>query len=233
MTRECIAIRHVCFENLGLLADLLAERDIRSRYLDAGVQAVDAKALAEADLVVVLGGPIGVYEQARYPFLAQEIAAVRARIDSGRAILGICLGAQIIASALGAQVKPGPGKEIGWGAIELTPDGERSVLAPLKDIPVLHWHGDNLALPSGAANLARTAACPHQAFAMGAKVLALQFHIEANPACFEQWLIGHTVELGQAGIDPRTLRQQAQEHGKRTAEVGRRVLSAWLDRALS
>lgn len=231
--RECLAIRHVAFEDVGLLATLLAERDVRLRYLRAGVDVIDAAALTTADLVVVLGGPIGVYEQEQYPFLRAEIAAVRARLESKRPLLGVCLGAQIIASALGAEVKPGPEKEIGWMPVELTDAGAHSVLAALKDVPVLHWHGDYFALPAGATNLARTRACPYQAFAIGPGVLALQFHIEVDAARIEEWLIGHAVELGKAGIDPRDIRRQANEYGQLTARAGRVVLSRWLDGALS
>ena len=158
--RCCLAVRHIAFEGLGLLDDLLVARGFSSRYLDAGVDAIAADTLLDADLVVILGGPIGVYEGEAYPFLAGELAAIAARLASKRPTLGICLGAQMIAKALGAAVAPGPRKEIGWAPIELTEEGRTSVLAPLTDTPVLHWHGDNLDLPAGAARLAATEACP-------------------------------------------------------------------------
>jgi GMP synthase (glutamine-hydrolysing) len=201
------------------------------RYLDVGIDRIDAAALAAADLVVVLGGPIGVYEEDRYPFLHEEMPALRARLAAGRPTLGICLGAQMIAKALGAAVGPGPQKEIGWGPVTLTEAGKASVLKPLADAPVLHWHGDNAALPPGAIGLASTPACPNQAFAIGDTILALQFHIEADPTRIEQWLVGHATELGNAGIDPRTLRRRAVEQGPMTAKAGRAVLAAWLDQA--
>lgn len=226
---ECLAIRHVAFEDAGLLAGLLASRGVTLRYCDAGIDPLDAAALLAPDLLVVLGGPIGVYEEDIYPFLRDELAALRARLDAGRPVLGICLGAQLIAAALGAKVAPGPRKEIGWGRVTLTDAGRASVLKPLADVPVLHWHGDNADLPACAVGLASTDACPHQAFAVGDTVLALQFHIEADPARIESWLIGHTAELGKAGIDPRDIRRQAADHGAATAAAGRAVLSAWLD----
>lgn len=230
---ECIVIRHVAFEDVGLTSGLLAERGLASRYLDAGIDRFDPAQIAAADLLIVLGGPIGVYEDDRYPFLHEELAALRVRLAARRPTLGICLGAQLIAKALGANVAPGPQKEVGWGPITLSEAGKASVLAPLENLPVLHWHGDNAALPSGATGLASTPACPVQAFAIGRTILALQFHIEADPARIEQWLVGHTVELGKAGIDPRAIRRQAAELGPLTATTGRKVLGNWLDQALA
>jgi GMP synthase (glutamine-hydrolysing) len=229
MTRTCLAVRHVAFEDMGLLGPLVAERGYLTRWLDAGVDPIDAAALVEPDLVVVLGGPIGVYETDTYPFVSAEIAAVAARLQSNKPMLGICLGAQMMAAALGARVAPGPVKEIGWAPVTLTEAGQTSVLAPLAATPVLHWHGDNCDLPSGCERLASTTPCPVQAFFRTPAQLALQFHIEVEPARVERWLIGHTVELGKAGIDPRTLRAQADAHGAATVAAGRIVLSHWLD----
>jgi GMP synthase (glutamine-hydrolysing) len=228
----CLAVRHVAFEDIGLLAPLLAARGYDVRYHEAGVDRFDADTLLAPDLVVVLGGPIGVYEADAYPFITSEVTAIAARLHAGKPLLGICLGAQMMASALGARVAPGPVKEIGWAPLTLTSAGQSSVLVPLASVPVLHWHGDNCDLPSGCERLASTAACPVQAFSRLPSQLALQFHIETDPAHLEQWLIGHTVELGKAGIDPRTLREQAKVHGAATAATGLDVLSAWLDRVV-
>jgi len=227
--KTCLAVRHVAFEDLGLLAALLAARGYDVRWLEAGVDPIPAAALAGPDLVVVLGGPIGVYEADAYPFIADEIAAIAVRLTSNKPMLGICLGAQMMAAALGARVAPGPVKEIGWAPLTLTPAGQASVLAPLAATPVLHWHGDNCDLPAGCEKLASTAACPVQAFSRAPWQLALQFHIEVEPARVERWLFGHTVELGKAGIDPRILRAQANAHGDVTAAAGRVILSTWLD----
>jgi GMP synthase (glutamine-hydrolysing) len=228
----CLAVRHVAFEDIGLLAPLLAARGYDVRYHEAGVGRFDADTLLAPDLVVVLGGPIGVYEADAYPFIISEVTAIAARLNAGKPLLGICLGAQMMASALGARVAPGPVKEIGWAPLTLTSAGQSSVLVPLASVPVLHWHGDNCDLPSGCERLASTAACPVQAFSRLPSQLALQFHIETDPAHLEQWLIGHTVELGKAGIDPRTLREQAKVHGAATAATGLDTLSAWLDRVV-
>ncbi|MGO4702655.1 glutamine amidotransferase-related protein [Dyella sp. 2RAB6] len=142
MTRTALAIRHVAFEDLGLLAPLLAERGYEVRYLEAGVDAIDAGTLDAADLVVVLGGPIGVYEVEHYPFLAGERAAIASRLAARKPTLGICLGAQLIAQALGAEVVSTGKVEIGFGALTLTAEGRASVLKDIGEVPVLHWHGD-------------------------------------------------------------------------------------------
>lgn len=229
MIKKCLAVRHVAFEDLGLLGPLVAACGYGVRYHDAGIQPFDAETLLAPDLLIVLGGPIGVYE--RYPFIADEVAAIAVRLEADKPMLGICLGAQIMAAALGARVAPGPVKEIGWAPLTLTADGQKSVLAPLDATPVLHWHGDNCELPTGCTRLASTPHCPVQAFARTPSQLALQFHLETEPARFESWLVGHTVELGKAGVDPRQLRTQARTVGPATRELGQKVLAAWLDKA--
>jgi GMP synthase (glutamine-hydrolysing) len=225
----CLAVRHVAFEDLGLLGPLVASRNYEIRYHDAGIDPFDSGTLQSPDLVVVLGGPIGVYEGNTYPFIAGEVAAIAGRIAAEKPILGICLGAQMMAAALGARVAPGPHKEIGWAPLTLTAEGNNSALAPLGGTPVLHWHGDNCELPAGCVGLASTVHCPVQAFVRSPSQLALQFHLETEPARFESWLVGHTVELGKAAIDPNELRKQAQTFGGATLEVGRKVLAGWLD----
>ena len=228
MVKTCLAVRHVAFEDLGLLGPLVAARGYDVHYHDAGVEPITPAALLAPDLLIVLGGPIGVYESDIYPFIADEIAAIKTRIDKDKPMLGICLGAQMMAAALGARVAPGPVKEIGWAPLTLTEAGRRSVLAPLGSTPVLHWHGDNCDLPSGCTLFASTRHCPVQGFARTPTQLALQFHLETEPAYFESWLVGHTVELSKAGIDPRELRDQARTLGPATRELGQRVLAAWL-----
>jgi len=232
MIKKCLAIRHVAFEDLGLLGPLVGGRGYGVRYHDAGVQPFDLETLLAPDLVIVLGGPIGVYEREAYPFIGDEIAAIAARLEAEKPMLGICLGAQMMAAALGANVAPGPAKEIGWAPLTLTAAAQRSPLAALGTTPVLHWHGDNCELPVGCTKLASTPNCPVQAFMRTPSQLALQFHLETEPSRFESWLVGHTVELGKAGIDPRELRRQARTLGPATREVGHKVLAAWLDKAV-
>jgi len=226
---KCLVIRHLAFEDLGVFAPVLTERGYEIDYRQAGVHALTQEEWLAADLGVVLGGPIGVYEQDRYPWLTLEMRRVGQRLRAGKPTLGICLGAQIIAAALGARVYPGTAKEIGWAPVSLTPEGQASPLHHLAGLPVLHWHGDTFDLPAGAQLLASSAITPHQAFAIGDQVLALQFHPEVDAGAIECWLIGHTAELGQAGVDVVALREASQRHGAAAALAGAAVLRDWLD----
>lgn len=230
MHRTALAIRHVAFEDLGLLEPLLAARGYEVSYLEAGVEPMTSDVVVEPDVLVVLGAPIGVYEAVAYPFLVAEIEAIAARLRAGRPTLGICLGAQLIARALGAEVAATGRQEIGYAPLTLTDDGRVSALAPLDGIPVLHWHGDAFAIPAGARRLAETPGFPNQAFDIGDAVLGLQFHIEADHTRIERWLIGHAHELATAGIDRARIRADAAAVGPILAERARATLGTWLDR---
>ena len=227
--RTAVAIRHVPFEDLGVLAPLLAERGFAVQYVEAGLDPIDPDRIVAADLLVVLGGPIGVGDVERYPFLAEEIGAIARRLGRGAPILGICLGAQLIAAASGAPVTPTGRVEIGYAPLTLTPDGVGSVLSELSDTPVLHWHGDQFAVPADADRLAQTPGFPNQAFAAGPRVLGLQFHLEADHRRIESWLIGHAHELAAHDIDPRRLRADAHTYGPELAARGRAVVDAWIN----
>ncbi len=224
--KQALVIRHLAFEDLGTLEPALQQEGYAVRYLEAGVDDLSQVRRENPDLLVVLGGPIGVYETEIYPFLHEEIALLRERLQQQRPVLGICLGAQLMAAALGARVYPGHGKEIGWSA--LTPPAAapvQNILSPLfaDGVKVLHWHGDTFDLPAGVAHLAQSALYPNQAFALGRHALALQCHPEVAGKNIERWLIGHACELGTAKIDIPALRAAtAVEAGK--LETAARVL---------
>ncbi|MCC5883006.1 MAG: glutamine amidotransferase [Halomonas sp.] len=233
--KSVVAIRHVAFEDLGIFEPILEEFGYRIRYLDPGLLGPDALEALDDDspeLMVILGGPIGANDDALYPFLGAELDAIRHRLDSGRPLLGICLGAQLIARAMGGRVFPMPEKEIGFDDVYLTREGQEG---PLRHIGnpdlVLHWHGDMFETPPGATRLAYSHPCSHQAFSVGARVLGLQFHLEVDSARIEPWLIGHAAELAEAEVDPVELREQALRHGADLTRRGQQVFREWLTNA--
>jgi GMP synthase (glutamine-hydrolysing) len=228
---KCLVIRHLAFEDLGLLGPLLVRCGFEILYREAGVDVVQAAHWQSADLVVVLGGPIGVGDMAVYPWLADEIHALRTRLSLGRPLLGMCLGAQLMAAALGARVYAGPSAEIAWSALTLSPSGQQSPLRHFAACPVLHWHGDTFDLPHGTASLASTALTSNQAFSVGPTALALQFHPEVDAQRFESWLVGHSVELRKHQIDVATLRQQAQQGVAERAAACAAFFDEWLAQA--
>ena len=229
--KRAVALRHLAFEDLGLLADLLTARQYDVGYREAGVEELADLRLERDDLLIVLGGPISAHEDDRYPFLADEVHLIERSVRRDVPVLGICLGAQLLARALGARVYPGSAKEIGFAPVTLTAEGRASCLGLLErePSPVLHWHGDTFDLPAGAQHLAETDITPNQAFGLGARVLGLQFHLEADLSRFERWLIGHTGELAAGHIDVGRLRADGRRHARALARIGRSVLASWLD----
>ena len=230
--KSVLAIRHVHFEGLGLIEEMLAERKSwQVTVLDAGIDDLAAPDPLEPELLVVLGGPIGVYEQESYPFLRDELRLIEARLKAGRPVLGVCLGAQLMAAALGARVYPAPAKEVGWAPVALTAAGRESVLRHVDGgVPVLHWHGDTFDLPAGATLLASTTVCPHQAFSYGPRALGLQFHLEVVPAEIERWLIGHACEIAalKTGATVASLRADTARLGPSLTVSAGDIFREWL-----
>ncbi|WP_213773750.1 glutamine amidotransferase [Bradyrhizobium sp. dw_78] len=228
--RSAVALRHVAFEDLGLLAPVMEREGWDVSFCEAAVDDLTHHSIRSADLIIVLGGPIGVYETDDYPFLTSELALIEYRLSRNLPTLGICLGSQLMAKALGGRVFKGPVKEIGWGRVQLTEEGMSSCLGSLQsdDAVVLHWHGDSFDLPSGATRLASNENYENQAFAYGNTALALQFHLEADPRQLEEWYIGHTVELAAAKVSIAGLRASARRHSNDFAIRADRVFSTWL-----
>lgn len=230
--KTALVITHVSFEDLGSLDGVLRQAGFHIDYRDATTTDFDTLDPHAPDLLVVLGGPIGVYEQASYPFLTAEIALLRQRLARQQPTLGICLGAQLMAAALGAKVYPGPsGKEIGWMPV-FAPDGAGTdnPLQPLfqPGLQVLHWHGDTFDLPAGARLLASSALYPHQAFAVGQHALALQFHPEVQAQALQRWYVGHACELAQAGISVAALREQSAHYAPLLEKQAALMWRQWL-----
>ncbi len=225
-------IRHLAFEDLGSLAPVLEARGYKLHYLEAGEDDLRSIDPAGSDLVIILGGPIGVYDEQDYPFLADELRLLKYRLDADLPTLGICLGAQLMARALGGEVYPGDaGKEIGWLPLSLSEAGEQSALAPLTATDaVLHWHGDTFSLPPGCVRLASSLYYENQAFSYGQNILALQFHPEVIPQTIGKWFIGHACEIDSAPrVTVAQLRRDTEKYGQQLQQSAAQCWQQWLD----
>jgi GMP synthase (glutamine-hydrolysing) len=220
-------IRHVAFEDLGTLAIALDQHHYQITTIEAGRDPICPMITRQPDLLIVLGGPIGAYEEADYPFLTDELKWLESRFQADLPVLGICLGAQLMARALGAAVYPSGSKELGWAPVTLTAAGQQSALKALDpgQTEVLHWHGDTFDLPSGATRLASTALCPNQAFFWGGNSLGLQFHPEVTAAGLERWWIGHALEI--AGTPGITVAQLRAETAVQAPQLERQAAALW------
>lgn len=225
--KTAVVIRHVAFEGLGLYNRVLEQAGYDVIYLDAGIVDIRRKLAADADILIVLSGPVSINDIVKFPYLMDELQLVEYRLKSNLPVLGIGLGAQIMAKVLGASVLPMPDREYGWAPVQL--HAEDSVLEPLRTKHVLHWHNDSFSLPDGATLLASTAACEVQAFSWQ-QSLALQFHAELDMKKIEQWILGHSVEILQCEHHCLAhLREGSKKYGIFLIEDATKMMMLWLE----
>lgn len=227
--RECIAIRHLPFEDLGYWPAILESEGFDVRYLEAPLSTAGSIARLTPDLLIVLGGPLGANDEAEYPFLGEALELLKHRMEHNLPTLGICLGAQLMARAAGARVDEGRCREIGWETLQLTETAKKTPLAHLDGVRVFHWHSDVFDLPEHALPLAMTGQCANQAFVLGANLLALQFHPEVTAEGLEHWYVGHYRALRDPG-SPKVeeLRRDANRHAQAMRDAGEHLLRDWL-----
>lgn len=228
--KPVLALRHVPQEPMGALEDILRQAGVEFRYVDLFQEVPDRLPLDEASGLVILGGPMNVDEVDRYAHLGVEVEWIREGLRRELPMLGLCLGAQLMAKALGARVYPNGVKEIGWYELELLRAAESDPLfagcAPSQT--VFQWHGDTFDMPPGAVPLARSALCANQAFRYGRCAWAFQFHIEMTAPMIEDWLACGTEELaGLDDVDPAAIRRAVPVELPKLELLGRRVLSRW------
>jgi GMP synthase (glutamine-hydrolysing) len=231
--KPILALQQVPVETLGTIGTVLADAGLDCRSIQLYREAPRHLELDQAGGLVVLGGPMNVDQTDQYPFLAAELEWIREAIERGLPVLGVCLGSQLMAKALGAEVTPNAVKEIGWYPIELTPEaaddrlfGREAGAAPVSRPTVFQWHGDTFELPPGAVSLARSEACENQAFRYGDRAYALQFHLEVTAEMIGLWLDepGNRRELAEVEyIDPQAIREQTPQQLPAMHAYGQRV----------
>lgn len=225
--KKGLIIRHVPHEGIAGFRDPVEAAGYVLDRIDVADPAFASVDLAEPDLLIMMGGPMGVYEREEHPWISCQLRRLARRLDQDRPTLGVCFGAQMIAAAMGAQVYPGPAKEVGFHALDIV--DAASPLGHLADVAVLHWHGDTFDLPDDVELLASTPAYRHQAFRRGPNILALQFHAEMGlDPRFEAWIDQWPEALAEVGSDAGTIRRQHADHGPRAVDAGRQMIGQWL-----
>lgn len=227
---DVLILQHVRPEPPGTIAEALETRGLSHRTVE--VHRDDSvPATLEADALVVMGGPMGVGDVADRPHLQTELELIEQALDANIPLLGVCLGSQLVAHVLGAEVRPGTEKEIGWGEVSLT---EAATDDPLfHDVAdpfmAFHWHGDVFAMPDDAVRLARTPQTEHQAFRYGDNVYGLLFHLEVTPKTVAGMTKAFQDELAEEGLDGAAIRQQAMTHEDAVRDTASTVFGRWAE----
>ncbi|HKQ71630.1 MAG TPA: gamma-glutamyl-gamma-aminobutyrate hydrolase family protein [Polyangiaceae bacterium] len=229
--RYVLVLQHIAPETPGLILPALDAKKLAVRYAKPFAGDKVPSELADAAGLVVMGGPMGVYEADRYPYLRDEIQLIEQALASNCPVLGVCLGSQMLAHALGAKVAPGQQKEIGWHRVTLTQD---ALLDPLfkgleSSFLAMHWHGDVFDLPPGSTLLASSELTAHQAFRHGTSAYGLLFHMEVTETIIEGLVATFPDELAQVGSSPARIFGGAREHLPSLAERASRVFTGFAD----
>ena len=227
--KRALIIRHVPHEGVAGFREPIEAAGYAIDRVDVTDPEFASLDLVAPDLLIMMGGPMAVYEQDLHPWIGCQLRRLERRLAAERPTLGVCLGAQMIAAALGAEVYAGPAKEIGFHPVEIHDDAREGPLGALVGVPLLHWHGDTFDLPEGVELIASSPAYAHQAFRRGPNVLALQFHAEMGlDARFESWITQWPEAITETGSDPDSLRAAHDRHGPGAVAAGRAMIAHWL-----
>jgi len=228
--KSALIVRHTPYEGIAGFRAPVEAAGYELTRIDISDPAFPHIDFDEPDLLLVMGGPMGVYETDANPWIKGELTRLARRIMLDRPTIGVCLGSQMIAAAMGARVYAGPVKEVGFAPVRVTAAGQGSPLRHIEDVPILHWHGDTFDLPEGVELLASTDAYANQAFRRGNNLLALQCHPEmGEDARISIWLEDATY-VAQGGLSVPELWAQHGEHGPTAVAAGQKLIADWLDR---
>ncbi len=188
--KEVLVLQHVASEGAGTIRDYMTANGIPFRFVRLYENEKLPQALKNIRSVFVMGGPMNVYEEDKFPFLKEENTFIQKLIQENIPMLGVCLGSQLLAKALGAKVMKAKAPEIGWGNVKFSPDGSKDPLFSKigsSDLRVLQWHEDTFELPKGAVHLASSTAVPNQAFRYKDRFYGFQFHVEVDRPMLVEW----------------------------------------------
>ena len=224
-------LQHTASETLGTIEGALAGRGIGFNYVQTHSGTPVPRGMGDAAGLIVMGGPMGVYEQAQYPFLRDEMRLIESALVLGRPVLGVCLGSQLLAAVLGAEVKKGEAKELGWRRVVLTEAGaEDALFARVQpEFWPFHWHGDVFSLPRQAVSLASSHQTPCQGFRYSRSAYGLLFHLEVTRGQILQMLSDFALELQEASGDAAEITKMIQQHLPTLEVIADEVFSRWAD----
>jgi GMP synthase (glutamine-hydrolysing) len=231
VSRPVLVLQHADPESPGILAETLRERGFRLHVVRTYRDEPVPDSASGWSGLVVMGGPMGVYEEARFPHLGAEIRLLRSALDEGLSILGVCLGSQLLAAALGARVAPGA-RELGWFPVALSPEATHDPLWSGVQSPFtpFHWHGDAFDLPDGCVPLARSERTACQAFTYREQAYGFLFHLEVTKPMVRAMTGAFPEELAMAGVDRDGLLREAARALPAIGGVATTVFGRWADR---
>jgi GMP synthase (glutamine-hydrolysing) len=232
---KLLVVQHVAYEILGTLDPLLRSYGFRIRYVNFGRHPEASPRIDGYHGLVVIGGPMNVDQSDVYPHIETEMRLIRDALDREIPILGVCLGAQLLARVLGAEVRKSAEKEIGWYDVHATDEGLRDPL--LRHLgegqKIYQWHGDTFDIPEGAVHLARSKACRNQAFRWGDRSYGLQFHLEVDSSMISRWLsvplMRDEIAQEEGRICEHVIRSETEAHGKNLEELSDRVFTGFVE----
>lgn len=229
---KVVVFRHTVSHGVGTFAHALEKSGCRYHYVDTYHEDISGYHALDPDLLIVMGGAPGVYQADLYPFLKEEMKIIEQRLKENMPTLGVCLGAQMMASVLGAKVYPGSrGSEKGWFPIKITPEGMKTPVRHLDQslTSMVHWHGDTFDLPKEAVLLASSDKYQNQAYSWGDCALGLQFHSEATPHILKSWFVSSVVDAVSGVIDLPTLREETDRRIGTLMTQTEKFMIEWLE----
>ena len=233
---KILVFQHVPYEPLGTLDPLLKSAGFRIRYVNFGREPDSRPSLEAYEALIILGGPMNSDQIDSHPNLITEVELIREAVDRNLSVLGICLGAQLLAKALGGSVNRNASREIGWHDVDVTAAGATDpVLSGFRSRQlVFQWHEDGIELPPGTVHLAASDASRVQAFRHGEHVYGFQFHLEVNESLIERWLTvpaNQAILADEAGrVDPELIRQQTSDWIEDLEALSKDTFSKWIER---